>query len=207
MIVTDNLFGDMLSDVAAMLTGSLGMLPSASLGDPNPKTGKRKAMYEPVHGSAPDIAGKGLANPIAMIASFGMALRYSFDAGVAADRLDAAIAAVLAAGYRTADIKSDGSTSSRRPRWATRSWRRWRRPRADSVLDDSSAANDGGGSGRLRAGRPKALLSNRPGRPRPQGVGDRLQGESLDVSRLGYRRGGLLAGPFALEERADRVAT
>ena len=110
VIVTDNLFGDMLSDVAAMLTGSLGMLPSASLGDLNPKTGKRKAMYEPVHGSAPDIAGKGLANPIAMIASFGMALRYSFDAGVAADRLDAAIAAVLAAGYRTADIKSDGST-------------------------------------------------------------------------------------------------
>ncbi len=110
VIVTDNLFGDMLSDVAAMLTGSLGMLPSASLGDENPKTGKRKAMYEPVHGSAPDIAGKGLANPIAMIASFGMALRYSFDAGAAADRLDAAIAAVLADGFRTADIKSDGCT-------------------------------------------------------------------------------------------------
>ena len=108
VIVTDNLFGDMLSDVAAMLTGSLGMLPSASLGDENPKTKKRKALYEPVHGSAPDIAGKGLANPIAMIASFGMALRYSFDAGAAADRLDAAIAAVLADGIRTADIKSDG---------------------------------------------------------------------------------------------------
>jgi hypothetical protein len=69
VIVTDNLFGDMLSDVAAMLTGSLGMLPSASLGAPDPKTGKRKALYEPVHGSAPDIAGKGIANPIAMIAS------------------------------------------------------------------------------------------------------------------------------------------
>ena len=110
VIVTDNLFGDMLSDVAAMLTGSLGMLPSASLGDLNPKTGKRKAMYEPVHGSAPDIAGKGLANPIAMIASFGMALRYSFDAGAAADRLEAAIASVLADGLRTADIKSDGCT-------------------------------------------------------------------------------------------------
>src|SRR5579863_4318464 len=81
VIVTDNLFGDMLSDVASMLTGSLGMLPSASLGEVNPKTGKRKALYEPVHGSAPDIAGKGLANPIAMIASFGMALRYSFGLG------------------------------------------------------------------------------------------------------------------------------
>lgn len=77
VIVTDNLFGDMLSDVAAMLTGSLGMLPSASLGAADPKTGRRKALYEPVHGSAPDIAGKGIANPIAMIASFGMALRYS----------------------------------------------------------------------------------------------------------------------------------
>ena len=69
VIVTDNLFGDMLSDVAAMLTGSLGMLPSASLGGDDPTTGKRKALYEPVHGSAPDIAGKGIANPIAMIGS------------------------------------------------------------------------------------------------------------------------------------------
>ena len=109
VIVTDNLFGDMLSDVAAMLTGSLGMLPSASLGEINPKTGKRKALYEPVHGSAPDIAGKGLANPIAMIGSFGMALRYSFGLNDAADRLDAAIATVLAAGLRTADIQSAGS--------------------------------------------------------------------------------------------------
>ena len=108
VIVTDNLFGDVLSDVAAMLTGSLGMLPSASLGDAEPKTGKRKALYEPVHGSAPDIAGKGLANPIAMIASFGMALRYSFGRNEAADRLDAAIAQVLANGLRTADIKSEG---------------------------------------------------------------------------------------------------
>src|SRR3546814_967169 len=79
VIVTDNLFGDMLSDVAAMLTGSLGMLPSASLGAPDALTGKRKALYEPVHGSAPDIAGKGIANPIAMIASFAMCLRYSFN--------------------------------------------------------------------------------------------------------------------------------
>ena len=92
VIVTDNLFGDMLSDVAAMLTGSLGMLPSASLGEVDPKTRKRKALYEPVHGSAPDIAGKGIANPIAMIASFGMALRYSFNLGKQADLIDQAIA-------------------------------------------------------------------------------------------------------------------
>ena len=109
VIVTDNLFGDMLSDVAAMLTGSLGMLPSASLGDADPRTGKRKALYEPVHGSAPDIAGKGLANPIAMIGSFGMALRYSFGLGEAAERLEAAVAAVLAEGWRTADITSEGA--------------------------------------------------------------------------------------------------
>jgi 3-isopropylmalate dehydrogenase len=108
VIVTDNLFGDMLSDVAAMLTGSLGMLPSASLGDADPKSGRRKALYEPVHGSAPDIAGKGLANPIAMIGSFEMALRYSFGLNAAADRLDAAIAHALADGLRTADIRGDG---------------------------------------------------------------------------------------------------
>jgi 3-isopropylmalate dehydrogenase len=110
VIVTDNLFGDMLSDIGAMLTGSLGMLPSASLGEVDVKTRKRRALYEPVHGSAPDIAGKGLANPIAMIASFGMALRYSFDMGALADKVDAAIAAVLASGLRTADIKSEGTT-------------------------------------------------------------------------------------------------
>ena len=108
VIVTDNLFGDVLSDVAAMLTGSLGMLPSASLGDVDPKTGERKALYEPVHGSAPDIAGKNLANPIAMIASFGMALRYSFGLADPADRLDAAIARVLDKGLRTADIGAPG---------------------------------------------------------------------------------------------------
>src|ERR1700681_1710662 len=110
VIVTDNLFGDMLSDVAAMLTGSLGMLPSAFVGELDAKTKRRRAMYEPVHGSAPDIAGKGMANPIAMLASFGMALRYSFNMGSEADRLDSAIAAVLARGLRTADIKSEGST-------------------------------------------------------------------------------------------------
>ena len=107
MIVTDNLFGDMLSDVAAMLTGSIGMLPSASLGDKDPQTGRRKALYEPVHGSAPDIAGKGIANPIAMIASFGMAMRYSFGDARLADLIDQAIAAVLADGIRTVDIKGD----------------------------------------------------------------------------------------------------
>ena len=110
VIVTDNLFGDMLSDVAAMLTGSLGMLPSASLGAPDPKTGSRKALYEPVHGSAPDIAGQGIANPIAMIASFAMCLRYSFNMVAEADRLEQAIAAVLDDGLRTKDIMSDGMT-------------------------------------------------------------------------------------------------
>jgi 3-isopropylmalate dehydrogenase len=108
VIVTDNLFGDMLSDIAAMLTGSIGMLPSASLGAPDAKTGSRKALYEPVHGSAPDIAGKGIANPIAMIASFAMCLRYSFNMVAEADRLEAAIAAVLDEGYRTKDIMSSG---------------------------------------------------------------------------------------------------
>jgi 3-isopropylmalate dehydrogenase len=111
VIVTDNLFGDMLSDIAAMLTGSLGMLPSASLGEVDVKTKKRKSLFEPVHGSAPDIAGRGLANPIAMIASFAMALRYSFDMGALADKVDQAIAAVLANGLRTADIKSEGTTA------------------------------------------------------------------------------------------------
>jgi 3-isopropylmalate dehydrogenase len=109
VIVTDNLFGDMLSDVAAMLTGSLGMLPSASLGEVDARTRKRKAMYEPVHGSAPDIAGKGVANPIAMLASFAMALRYSFNMGNEADLIEKAIAGVLAQGLRTADIKSAGA--------------------------------------------------------------------------------------------------
>jgi len=109
VVVVDNLFGDMLSDIAATLTGSLGMLPSASLGAVDPQTGKRRALYEPVHGSAPDIAGKGVANPIAMIASFGMALRYSFNLDKQADMIDRAIAATLARGLRTADIESEGS--------------------------------------------------------------------------------------------------
>src|SRR6266540_6270426 len=109
VIVADNLFGDMLSDVAATLTGSLGMLPSASLGEVDPKTRKRKALYEPVHGSAPDIAGKGVANPIAMLASFAMMLRYSFGMQGKADLVEKAISAVLDKGLRTADIKSEGT--------------------------------------------------------------------------------------------------
>jgi 3-isopropylmalate dehydrogenase len=103
VILTDNLFGDILSDCAAMLTGSLGMLPSASLGLPM-ANGRPKAMYEPVHGSAPDITGQGKANPIACILSFAMALRYSFDQGAEADRLEAAIEKVLADGARTGDL-------------------------------------------------------------------------------------------------------
>jgi 3-isopropylmalate dehydrogenase len=104
VIVCDNLFGDMLSDEAAMLTGSIGMLPSASLGAPDANTGKRRALYEPVHGSAPDIAGKGLANPIAAIASYGMALRYSCGLAREADLIEGAIAGALARGLRTGDI-------------------------------------------------------------------------------------------------------
>jgi len=107
VIVTDNLFGDVLSDEAAMATGSLGMLPSASLGATDDK-GMRRAMYEPVHGSAPDIAGKGAANPIATIASFAMCLRYSFDLGEAADKIEKAISDVLDQGMRTGDIRQDG---------------------------------------------------------------------------------------------------
>ena len=107
VIVTDNLFGDMLSDVAAMLTGSLGMLPSASLGLPM-ANGRPKALYEPVHGSAPDIAGTGKANPIACILSFGMALRYSFGKLDEAALLERAIDAVLADGKRTADLMQAG---------------------------------------------------------------------------------------------------
>jgi 3-isopropylmalate dehydrogenase len=109
VIVTDNLFGDILSDQAAMATGSLGMLPSASLGAKD-ASGKRPALYEPVHGSAPDIAGKGVANPIATVASFGMALRYSFGMGAEADLIDASISNVLAKGLRTQDIMQDGMT-------------------------------------------------------------------------------------------------
>ncbi|MEM0943077.1 MAG: 3-isopropylmalate dehydrogenase [Pseudomonadota bacterium] len=106
VIVTDNLFGDLLSDCAAMLTGSLGMLPSASLGAPM-ENGRPKALYEPVHGSAPDIAGQGKANPIACILSFAMALRYSFGLGDEADMVEGAVQDVLASGLRTADLIGD----------------------------------------------------------------------------------------------------
>jgi 3-isopropylmalate dehydrogenase len=103
VIVTSNLFGDLLSDCAAMLTGSLGMLPSASLGAPD-ASGRRRALYEPVHGSAPDIAGKDVANPLACILSFAMMLRYSFDLAEEADLVENAVRRTLAAGVRTADI-------------------------------------------------------------------------------------------------------
>ena len=109
VILTDNLFGDLLSDEASMLTGSLGMLPSASLGASDAK-GRRKALYEPVHGSAPDIAGKGMANPLATVLSFAMLLRYSFGLGTEADRIERAVAAVLGRGLRTADLHRPGTT-------------------------------------------------------------------------------------------------
>ncbi len=102
VVVTENMFGDILSDEAAQITGSLGMLASASLGD-------GVALYEPSHGSAPDIAGQGIANPLAQIMSVGMMLRYSFDMGDAADDIQNAITAVLDAGWRTGDLK-DAST-------------------------------------------------------------------------------------------------
>ena len=111
VIVTDNLFGDLLSDAAAMLTGSLGMLPSASLGSPM-ASGRPKALYEPVHGSAPDIAGQGKANPIACVLSFAMALRYSFDQGDEATRLEKAVEQVLADGKRTADLLGEEGVQS-----------------------------------------------------------------------------------------------
>tara|TARA_B100001013_G_scaffold83980_1_gene45871 strand:- start:95 stop:514 length:420 start_codon:yes stop_codon:yes gene_type:complete len=104
VIITDNLFGDILSDCAAMLTGSLGMLPSASLGSVD-SYGKRNAMYEPVHGSAPDIAGQNKANPLAMIMSFAMMLKYSFDMHEDSILVESAVNNVLQKGYRTIDIK------------------------------------------------------------------------------------------------------
>ena len=107
VMVASNLFGDILSDCAAMLTGSLGMLPSASLGAAD-ETGRRRALYEPVHGSAPDIAGQGKANPIAMLTSYAMMLRYSFDLEAEAAMIEAAIDKVLAGGLRTTDIMQPG---------------------------------------------------------------------------------------------------
>ena len=109
VIVTDNLFGDLLSDCAAMATGSLGMLPSASLGAAD-ETGRRRALYEPVHGSAPDIAGQGLANPLASVLSFSMLLRYSFGLGEDAELIETATERVLGTGSRTADIMAPSAT-------------------------------------------------------------------------------------------------
>jgi 3-isopropylmalate dehydrogenase len=109
VIVTDNLFGDVLSDLASMLTGSLGMLPSASLGAKE-ASGRQAALYEPIHGSAPDIAGKGVANPLALILSYAMMLRYSFSMAENADLLETAVQNVLRAGVRTADIVEKGQT-------------------------------------------------------------------------------------------------
>src|SRR6202047_4922161 len=109
VILTRNLSGDRLSDCAAMLTGSLGMLPSASLGAAD-ATGRRKALYEPVHGSAPDIAGQGVANPLASILSFAMMLRYSFDLGDEADLVEKAVRDALGAGVRTGDLARAGQT-------------------------------------------------------------------------------------------------
>jgi len=102
VIVTSNLFGDILSDCAAMLTGSIGMLPSASLNE------KNYGMYEPIHGSAPDIAGKDIANPLATILSVSMMLRYSLNQAPLADKINAAVNVVLDQGYRTKDISSEG---------------------------------------------------------------------------------------------------
>lgn len=109
VMVTGNMFGDILSDCAAMLTGSLGMLPSASLGEAD-ANGKRPALYEPVHGSAPDIAGQDKANPLATILSVAMMLRYSFNMQREADVLEAAVNNVLGKGIRTGDIMAEGAT-------------------------------------------------------------------------------------------------
>jgi 3-isopropylmalate dehydrogenase len=131
VIVTSNLFGDLLSDCAAMLTGSLGMLPSASLGAadaPGTHGGRRKALYEPVHGSAPDIAGQNVANPLASILSFAMMLRYSFDLADEAELVETAVRQTLAAGIRTGDIARAGQT-----RVSTRSM-------GDAVLDQLAKA-------------------------------------------------------------------
>jgi 3-isopropylmalate dehydrogenase len=111
VIVTDNLFGDVLSDEAAQLTGSIGMLPSASLGGKD-ANGRIPALYEPIHGSAPDIAGRGIANPIACILSFAMCLRYSFGRVEDAKLLEVAVERVLAQGFRTADIMQQGMTQT-----------------------------------------------------------------------------------------------
>ena len=107
LILTDNLFGDILSDEAAMLTGSLGMLPSAAIGEPG-----KPGLYEPIHGSAPDIAGRGVANPCASVLSLAMALRYSLGAPELADKVEAAVDAALNAGARTPDLGGTMTTTA-----------------------------------------------------------------------------------------------
>ena len=141
VIVTDNLFGDLLSDGAAMIAGSLGMLPSASLGAPGtPGDGRRKAIYEPVHGSAPDIAGRGLANPLGAILSVAMMLRHSLNREAEAALLEGAVEAALGSGLRTADIAPAGASPWRPPgghgrhpghgrRLCSRRWRGGKRSR------------------------------------------------------------------------------
>src|SRR5271166_2576235 len=108
VIVTSNIFGDLLSDLASMLTGSLGMLPSATLGAAQ-ESGKRHALYEPIHGSAPDIAGKGIANPLAQLLSFAMLLRFSFGMDEDAALIERACTNVLGTGLRTADVMGPGT--------------------------------------------------------------------------------------------------
>jgi 3-isopropylmalate dehydrogenase len=192
VIVCDNLFGDILSDVAAMLTGSLGMLPSASLGAEDPATGKRKALYEPVHGSAPDIAGRGLANPIAMIGSFAMALRYSFGLGEAADRLERAITDALAGGRAHQGHRRAGRQRRRDAlRWAMRS------------CGSSSGARDARSS---VADRPERIAGADEG-----AVGDRIRqharAEALAHAEIGRQvevRHGLAVAARRIVHRADR---
>ncbi len=130
VMVTTNMFGDILSDCAAMLTGSIGMLPSASLDEAS------KGMYEPIHGSAPDIAGKGLANPLATILSVAMMLRYSLGHAELADRVQAAVGRVLDQGYRTADIMTDGGRRVGTARWVMRWWPRCARLRRPERLPE-----------------------------------------------------------------------
>ncbi len=108
VIATENTFGDILSDEASMLAGSMGMLPSASIGEPNPETGRRMGLYEPIHGSAPDIAGQGIANPLATILSCAMLLRWSLGLGGEADAIEQAVEGVLEDGYRCRDIMTPG---------------------------------------------------------------------------------------------------
>ena len=171
VVVTDNLFGDMLSDIAAMLTGSLGMLASASLGDIDPKTKKRKALYEPVHGSAPDIAGKGIANPIAMIASFGMGAALLVQHGTRGrpDRQGDRRGARQGLAHRRHQV---GGLHARRhdARWATRSSPRWKSSRL-SLRGPSTSCPACAGHPRLvfraavrRDGRDKLGHANEPGR-------------------------------------------